>query len=380
MNRPFKRLVSALILTVLLVPSAFATLYFGKDDSMRLDFAPIVPLYKESLAYPFSNNVRFYYMFAPQEVSSIVNTILVSADDGTGKPTYKELAFKEPSTHNTRFWGLKSCVDLGVMRFTFKQVSAEVYIHGGINTVFGAYGGVDCLGFDGQYGLGVSAKMFDSLAMRFGFHHFSGHWGDEILGDFYHVGYTDSDYKEITEFTRNNSWFFGINYSVLDYFRVGFDAELPMHKAWIRPAAHVPASTIKPSSEESPEAANTSDHIWRQEGFDERDNRHYPASYKAWRLGFSLEARYPVKDVGSVYAAADLQLHQDGKIDIQTTEYRADAPWKAEFTAIAGFAFRDAGIIPEFCIELSYHTGRFPLLNYWFRDIGYFSLGVGLTI
>ena len=198
MDKTLRRLVLALLAVILLVPSAFATLYFGKDDSMRLDFAPIVPLYKESLAYPFSNNVRFYYMFAPQEVSSIVNTILVSADDGTGKPTYKELAFKEPSTHNTRFWGLKSCVDLGVMRFTFKQVSAEVYIHGGINAVFGAYGGVDCLGFDGQYGLGVSAKMFDSLAMRFGFHHFSGHWGDEILGDFYHVGYTDSDYKEIT--------------------------------------------------------------------------------------------------------------------------------------------------------------------------------------
>ena len=116
-----------------------------------MDFAPVKPLYKESLAYPFSNDIRFSYLIAPEKPENVTNTILVSADDGTGHPTYKELEFREFSTHNTKYWALKSCTNIGLLRLTWKETAAvELYVHGGINSVFGAYGGVDCLGFDGH--------------------------------------------------------------------------------------------------------------------------------------------------------------------------------------------------------------------------------------
>lgn len=375
-----KHIILAVAL-LLVMASASATLEFGSED-ITLDFAPVKPLYKESLAYPFSNDIRFSYLIAPEKPENVTNTILVSADDGTGHPTYKELEFREFSTHNTKYWALKSCTNIGLLRLTWKETAAvELYVHGGINSVFGAYGGVDCLGFDGQYGLGLSTLLFDSIAIRGGFHHYSGHWGDEILGDFFSRGYTEgTDYEAITEYTRNNSWYFGASYNLSDIIRFGIDVELPEGKAWIRPAAHVPANTSKPSSEESPEKANTSDHIWTQEGFEDRDNRFYPASYKAWRIGFSMEAQYRIDNVGRVYAGIDIQLHQDGKIDPVTAIYSEDLGWKKEFSAILGFAFQDKVTLPEFNIEFTYHKGRFPLLNYWFNDIEYFSVGFGLTL
>ena len=381
-----KRLFLFFLFLFLIISFTHATVYFGSDENIRLDFAPISPLYKESIAYPFSTNVRFYYMMAPERDSSVTNSILVSAADTSGEPTYIEKEFKDFNLNNRKYWGLKSCVNLGLLRFSFgddirKTVAAEVYIHGGINTVFGAYGGVDCLGFDGQYGLGIAAQFLESISMRFGFHHFSGHWGDEILEDFYSKGYVEgTDYKAITEFTRNNSWYFGVSYEAFNTVRIAVDVELPERKAWIRPAAHVPANTAKPSSEESPEAANTASHIWAQEGFDGRNNYGYPASYKGWRIGLSLEAQYKLKNIGRAYVGIDWQLHQDGKIDIATANYDQALPWKQEFTAVAGISLRDRTDLPEFNIEFSYHTGRFPLLNYWFKEIEYFSFGIGVTL
>ena len=35
--------------------------------------------------------------------------------------------------------------------------------------------------------------------------------------------------------------------------------------------------------------------------------------------------------------------------------------------------------LPEFVFEVSLHSGRVPLLNYWFKKTKYISLGVGLS-
>lgn len=377
---PFmKRTIPIFLLLIALCAPVFAS-YSFLDGRLVFDFAPISPLFEESIAYPFSNNLRFSYIMAPKSLDNVVNTILVSADDGEGNAVYKELEFKTAEAKNTKFWQLKGAVDIGLLRLSYKDIAqVEGYIHGGINTIFGAYGGVDCLGFDGQYGGGIAARFFDSLSMRFGIHHFSGHWGDEILADFY-ASYSSSEYRAITEYTRNNSWYMGLSYDLFGILKLGLEAELPQNKAWIRPAAHVPAETVKPSSEESPEAANTSAHIWSQEGFPGKDNSSYPSSYKAWRIGLSIEAQYRLENIGRVYGGVDFQFHQDGKIDPQTATYDPSRPWAFETSAVIGFALNDDPRLPEFNIELGYHKGRFPLLNYWFRNTEYFSFGVGLTL
>jgi hypothetical protein len=264
----------------------------------------------------------------------------------------------------------------------FREGRLEGYIHGGLNTVFGAYGGVDVLGFDGQYGAGVTMQLFRQLTFRFGFHHFSGHWGDEILKDFMERNDEDS-YDGITEYTRNNSYLFDVSYQPVRYVKFLVEAELPMHVGWIRPAAHVPADAIKNTSEESPDYGKPlSGYIYGQEfGSEfERNNDSYPSSYKAWRIGLGVEFEVPIPTVGLSYLATDLQLHQDGKINLDTLEYESDRPWDMEFTVALGLSLEEVANLPDFTIELAYHDGRFPLLNFFFQRSRYLSLGLVVTI
>lgn len=350
----------------------------------------MTPLYKENSAGVYSNNVRFQYLISPKTDQSIVNAILVSAKGDDGKPTYKELVVRKNRTaKDTNFWRMKAAFNAGLLRFTFKDiVSVEGFIHGGINTVFGAYGGVDVLGFDGQYGGGISVMLFNSFLLRFGIHHFSGHWGDEILADFYcndnpsfHNPYIKGvDYEATTEYTRNNSYYFDLGYKFKDYFTFTFETELPQSNAWIRPASHVPANTTKPHSEESPLDNNCSAEIWEDEGFLGSDNSAYPSSYRALRFSLGLEGQYWIKNIGRIYAAGEIDFHQDGKIDPVKCVYDKDRPWEVEYSAALGFAFARSEYDTEFVIEASYHSGRFPLLNYFFKKTSYLAIGIGVNL
>lgn len=375
-----KKIASLIGLSLVFIVCLAAKWDFG---AFKLDLSPMDPLYKESRAYPFANNVTFRYLIAPKDNEYLPTDILVSdASLNGGKGGYKRLSFKDPNVENNTYWNLKAAVNIGVLRLSYLDSYAlEAYIHGGLNTVFGAYGGVDVLGFDGQYGAGAAFSLRDILVFRFGFHHFSGHWGDETIGDFYKKYADATSYSGITEYTRNNSWLFNLQYKPFEGFRLLAEVELPMGKGWIRPGAHVPASTIKDTSEESPDYGKPlSDYIYSQEGLDGKTNSSYPASYKGWRIGLGAELEYPIENVGYAYLAGDLELHQDGKIDLETLSYDDNRPWEMEYTIALGLALETSPNLPDFTIELSYHDGRFPLLNYFFQRSRYFSAGLAVTI
>ncbi len=348
--------------------------------------APMDPLYKESRAYPLANNVAFRYFSAPQDSQYLPTDILATstaANDGKGG--YVRLPFRDVDASHHTYWNLKAAVNFGLLRFQYKDIVAiEGYVHGGLNTVFGAYGGVDVLGFDGMYGGGVSLQLFEQLTFRFGVHHFSGHWGDEALYGFMErntAGNGVGEYSGITEYTRNNSYLFDISYEPVQYFKVLVEAELPMHVGWIRPAAHVPADALKDTSEKDPGyGLPLSGYIYGQEGLGGHNNNAYPSSYKGWRIGIGAEAQVPIPYVGCAYVAWDMQLHQDGKIDLATLQYMQDWPWDMEHTVTVGLSLEELPYMPDFTIEVGYHDGRFPLLNYFFQHTRYFSFGVTVTI
>lgn len=369
-----KKLILFLILLLSVVIPAFAV------DGFSFTLAPIHPIYQESKAYTFSNNVRFSYLKSPGDKEYAINSLLVAKQNAQGEVEYVPLPFSEAKAHNTSFWYMKSATDIAILRFEWKNyITLEGYIHGGINTLFGAFGGVDTLGFDGQYGGGLDLGLFDKVFLRFGVHHFSGHWGDEVLYDFYEKYEKGADYLAITEYTRNNSWYMGMRVQPFSFISIGLEAELPQKKAWIRPAAHVPAFTEKPSSEESPEKANTSSHIWNQEGAEGRNNLSYPADYRAWRIGLDIEGQYSINEKTRVYSVFDIQFHQDGKINPVTALYEDDRAWEKEYTLALGLGLREREELPEFVIEVSLHSGRVPLLNYWFKKTQYVAVGVGLN-
>ncbi len=376
-----KKIAALMLLTVLALAGASAAYEFG-SSGVTFTWAPMDPLYQEGRAYPFADNVAFRYMIAPENTEYLPTDILVSDNTlNEGKGGYKRLSFRAPDTGNNTYWNLKAAVNAGLFRFAWEdRLALEMYLHGGLNTVFGAYGGVDVLGFDGFYGAGVSFDVYDIVTFRFGFHHFSGHWGDEALNDFYSRN-SNSDYSALTEYTRNNSWLFGISIKPVRYFRVYAELDLPQHVGWIRPAAHVPADTIKNTSEESPDANKPlSGYIYEQEGLSGRNNNDYPSSYKAMRIGLGAELEIPVPTVGLAYLAFDMQLHQDGKINLDTLEYEKDRPWDMEYTVALGLSLQERPDMPEVTLEIAYHDGRFPLLNYFFQHTRYFSAGIILTI
>ena len=369
-----KKLSLFFVLLFVIVSIAFA------GDVFSFSVAPITPIYKESVAYTFSNSIRFSYLKAPKNAEYAINALLATKKNEEGNVEYVSLPFRDADAHNTSFWYMKSASDIALLRFSWKNyVTIEGYIHGGINTLFGAYGGVDTLGFDGQYGGGLDLGLFDKVFLRFGVHHFSGHWGDEVLYDFYERYEKGVDYLSLTEYTRNNSWYMGVRIEPVSFVSLGVEAELPQTKAWIRPAAHVPGFTEKPSSEESPEKANTSAHIWNQEGAVGRDNRSYPDTYKAWRIGVDIEGVWQVNDQIKLYSAFDVQFHQDGKINPVSALYEEGREWEKEYTLALGMGLKESRNLPEFVFEVSLHSGRVPLLNYWFKKTKYISLGVGLS-
>ena len=362
--------------------SLSATYEFG-TTGLSFTWAPIDPLFKESRAYQYNNNVAFRYLMAPADTKYLATDILVADGTANGEQGgYKRLSFKDPNTGNNAYWNLKAAINTGLFRFSWHNyLQLELYLHGGLNTIFGAYGGVDVLGFDGFYGAGASLSVFDIVTLRFGFHHFSGHWGDETMNDFYSKAETNHyTYSGLTEYTRNNSWLFDISVEPVSWFRVLAEVELPQHVGWIRPAAHVPADTVKNTSEESPDADKPlSDYIYSQEGL-VNSNDEYPSSYKAWRIGVGAEFEIPIPTVGLAYLALDMQFHQDGKINLETLQYEKDRPWDFEYTIALGMSLQEDERMPEVTIEVAWHDGRFPLLNFFFQESRYFSAGILLTL
>ena len=376
--KSMKKTIIALMLALAVLFPAAAVWEFGNGFSFSA--APIDPLFKESRANPFSNRTAFSLLKSPEDGDYLPHTFLVSDPDmNGGMGGYREIPFEDLDTGHNSFWHLKAAMNLGLLRFSYKDYAdIEMYIHGGLNTVFGNYGGTNALGFDGMYGVGFDLQLFDSFVFRFGFHHFSGHWGDEMMKKFYdrNPGWeATSDpavSRELLEYTRNNSYFFDVSYAPVKYFRVLLEAELPMGKAWIRPSAHIPQDTVTPGYGDSQAEHNSS-----QEGVHRTEA--YPASYRGWRIGIGAEAQYPIDMLGNVFISYDLQLHQDGKINLETLKYEEDRPWEIEHTVAFGFEFEEKPQMPSFSIECAYHDGRFPLLNYFFQRSRYFSVILGAS-
>lgn len=359
-----------LLLLLLLLAFCLSSVYSGWSfgNGFSFEIAPMDPLFQENRAYPFSNTTSFSMLFSPEDSEYLPTDFLVSKGDGG---SYALLPFDDVDTSHNSYWNLKAATNLGLLRFSYRNyISVEMYIHGGLNSVFANYGGTNVLGFDGMYGLGATAQIMGQLTIRFGFHHFSGHWGDEMLAKFNERN-DRSSYHTLTEYTRNNSLLLDIAYQPVKYFRVMAEFELPQQTSWIRPYAHIPDGVNTPSYNHP-----LVGHIGEQEGF-YAPRADYPDFYKAWRIGLGAELMYPVEGVGEAYLSYDVQFHQDGKIDyIGKIAYNPDKPWDIEHTVALGFQFEETPDSPSFAIQLTYHDGRFPLLNFFYQKSRYFGVGL----
>ncbi len=299
-----------------------------------IHFTPVAgdSLFKEFKADPYSLSSGLKLLWA-QDPESVPSTILAS--DGTKYVKIPFAHYPADEFKNRRsFWQIKGFVNLHVARVRLLDiVAAEADLSGGINSVFQAFGGTDTLGFDGIWRLAGTLRFFDTVAIRLGSHHFSGHWGDEIVADLPKPGDPEYvPYRNLEEYVRASSTVLGLSIEPTRFVRLYCEAELPEKMTWLRPGVHVPAGLLTPGG------ADLLTHILGQEGLLEEVGA-YDSSYKAWRLQTGAEVTIPLGKWGSLFAAGDFQLHQDGQTLHTVGLYNKDNPWEQEYTVGGGFEY-----------------------------------------
>lgn len=321
------------------------------------------------MADPYGAHTRVGVMWVQEGIPlDIMASRHGSSPENPG--AYEPVRFRTSLQDENMFMRLKLGDNVSLARLNMGPVRLEAGFSGYLNSVFSLFGGSDVLGFDGSYGIYGAIDFFDIVTIRGGMHHFSGHYGDEIIDDAILAAGT---YGRFVEYTRDNSWYAGISVRPSSSFHLYFDTELPMGTSWLRPAVHVPEHTQVPSGGDKTQAQKTSE----QEGIYRPDS--YASSYKAWRLNGGLEFRIPVAS-SSFIIAADVQAHQDGQTKHQVGGYDSDNPWEFEFSLGVGFEIPEA-VIPGRVLRLEafYHDGRFPLLNFFYQRSRYISVGIGIS-
>lgn len=328
---------------------------------------------------------------------------------------YSDDAFK---ADNNKYFNMKTGVAMSLCRIRFEgfswfpSIDVEANLAGYLNTIFCMFGKNDTLDFDGSYLIGGSIRFADLLTFRIGLHHFSGHYGDEMLNKYYAYNAVDAstrfndgalftyanardgyDYYLVSpvEYVRDNSWIFGVateipanKFSVYMY----GEAELPKNPSWFRPLAHVPADYKNPMDEEG--RPTLIDRIggtaadgeqFPQNQLDEEQviKRTASGRYKAWRIHAGTEVRYPMS-FGSAFVACDVQFHQDGKTLHKIGGYNTENPWEMELTIGGGLEF--GNILSDgktMRIEAYYHDGRVPATQWFYQRMKSVSIGVGIN-
>jgi len=346
---------------------ALVCLVCGSPLFSAVKFTPVpnTPLFREFIADPYAPASKFHIVSALTE-DSIPNTIYHAEDN-----QYVEIPFKSEGQAN--YFNMKAGANIGFLRFEAGFFQIEIYLNGGLNAIFELEGATDLLGFDGFYSAGLSIRLWDVVALQAGIHHFSGHWGDEILAKMAEINPSANlGTMSLLEYTRDNSWLISLSIEPIKTLRFYTAFEIPMQAAWIRPAAHVPSFAVKPKEADKP----LYEHIANQEGVTPVE---YSDSYLAMRIQAGTEVKFPLLSVGSFFVAGDIQFHQDGQTNHQVNSYDSDNPWEITLSVGGGFEFNQSYFDRRLRIEAFYHYGRFPLLNFFYQRGHYITVGFSVN-
>lgn len=414
------------VLIVLALVLVFATPLMA-DSLFSFSVLADTPLYSEASAdpYAFSTHLAVIRAMDENRKPRMIKGVVVehpegAADRSQDRAFYKDMYYMDDALkkENNMYLHMKGGTSVGLLRTSFEgykwvpRIDFEVNLAGYINTIFNLFSKNEALVFDGSYFVGGSLKVANTVTVRFGMHHFSGHYGDEVIAKFnayngvdysktYEGGSYIANYNELyggqpgkeyylvepVEYVRDNSWLLGLSADVLKGLRLYAEIEIPMNPSWLRPLAHCPAD-YRNMVEEADRPTMIS-----RIGGDAIDGEHIPpdqleaqedlmrtanGSYKALRIHFGAEYRYPFS-FGTAFAAFDFQLHQDGQTLHNLGTYSRSNPWETELTIGGGMEF------PAFSaknhvirLEAYYHTGRVPAVQWFYQRMDYISVGVSI--
>ncbi|WP_320127718.1 hypothetical protein [uncultured Sphaerochaeta sp.] len=353
-------LILFLFLGALLVPCFASYQMFG--DSLVFSWLPDDALYPESIVNPFSSTSTLNIL----QVAEGQPRSMKYTDTGSGE--YDDVSiYPDGKYANEKLYlQLKTGLNIGLFRLSYKNVfETELGFQGALNSVFQGFGGADNLGFDGVFFFGINMRLFQKVAFRVGYQHYSGHYGDETL-----LKIDSSQTGDPVEYTRDNDLLFGVSVQPVTSVRLYMDASLPLTKSWMHPAIHIPSWVIKPSSGASLSEVESWNEQVAQADFAD--------SYKAWIINTGVEMHYPLHNLGSLFLAAEVTANQDGQTLHEVGGYDPDNPWEFEYTVGTGIEFDQNVGFSHARIICTYHDGRFPLLNFFYQRTKY--LGIGFSV
>lgn len=373
-------------------------------------------LYKEPLADPYAFVSRIHIQKAlesdlrPTHIRSAVTVY----NGTTQLPTqyinlpYDQGVIANPGEYST-YLHMRMGVSASLLRFRFEgekipSIDAEISIAGALNTIFNIFSNSNALEFDGTWFVGANTQVADKYLLRFGMHHFSGHYGDETLDLFYNnnlidfnefspngeSGKINSDFAgknpsydyylhNLVEYVRDNYWIIGASADLPYGFRVYGEFEWPWAGVWLRPFSS------NPIGHETQDGLPLIDYVgMSSEGFTEEQvtlekQLKTGHGYNALRAHTGIEFRYSFKNVGTVFASFDIQFHQDGQTKHMPNSYSPDNPWEKEYSFVGGLELGDLVPGKNVRIEIGYHNGRVNGVNFFYQRSKVVSVGLSIS-
>lgn len=375
-----------------------------------ISFQPFTtaPLYPEGIANPYAMTSSFGVQRAlnSDQRQNTVYAIITEIKGGKQERTFYDfLPYSEEAQkpeHKESFL-MKGGISLGLARVSVEStkftpsLDFELNLGGYVSTVMNLFSKNDSLSYDGIYFLGASTRIANRVSLRFGLHHFSGHYGDELLEKLYtyhrvnfekdatlpdydhNSNSTDTYYtlNGLVEYVRDNSYLASVSVDLPYQLRLYGGVEMPMNPSWLRPFVHVPADYKNPVESDTSrptlidriggDAADGEGFPQNQLDEEQELKRSANGSYKALRVFSGFEWRYPLS-FANLFLAGDLQFHQDGQTLHKVGGYDPAKPWEMELTIGGGIEFlNEHQNRPAFRIHAFYHDGRAPSIQFFYQ-------------
>lgn len=358
-----KKFACFLLALFLVMSSAYAGFTFS--------FGPHEPLYNPTTLDPYGFDGSRLKVFYMTDSNHMGNNIMIH--DGKKQPEdegyYRIVDYRDFSDDFRLMLNLRMSLGTSVLRFGWPEwFLADFVVQGSLNTVFVLAGGTDNLGFDGSIFAGGEVRLFDMFSLKAGIRHYSGHTGDEIIGDAMgDVGHTNWG---VVDYVRDNMLEFGLGYDGIEYFDIWCSFIMPQPGMWWAPYFHQP-DWIHTTGGNPTYTPDRNPGEWAVRG-------PYGDGYGAYIIQLDANVRYPFLDKYEIYGSVEMKFHQDGMTMHTLTPTDDTDKWEMEISAALGFTFSNVTENMNLSFELGYHNGRFPLLNFFWKRIEAFSFAIRL--
>lgn len=396
---------------ILLLFSLFICISFVFAGDFAFELVPISgPLFNEPVADPYSFVSRIHVQRAldpnerPTKIKAAVE--IVDTSSSSSKTDYIMLPvddrfLSESDKYNTYLdMRLGVATSLARVRFDSEKlpsIDAELTIGGALNTLFMLYNSSASLGFDGTWMAGASVRIADIFTLRGGMHHFSGHYGDEIIDNFYERNKVDFNNKRkinanfegkeegkeyyihnLVEYVRDNYWIIGASIDLPFGLRFYGEFEWPFKNVWLRPFSSTPSGHNTQDGESLIEYVGISSEGFTEEQVQKEIDLKTGTGYNALRAHLGTEFFFDISKDVSVFISMDVQFHQDGQTKHMPNAYSPDNPWEWEFTVTSGVELGEVFNGRHIRIELGYHNGRVSTTDWFYQrcEIAYIGLAI----